>query len=108
MDTLVKIVVEYRFQYGIVPYMKGGKNIMATNDNNTVDSTVVYLVVESSKRYKSRPYISIFESKSFTNYNSAKLLAEALNNSRESDDDKKNCYSVSSVAIPNRVYEMTE
>ena len=89
---------------------------MATNDTKVVftentipvDSTVVYLVVESSKRYKSRPYISIFESKSFTNYNSAKLLAEALNNSRESDDDKKNSYSVSSVAIPNRVYEMTE
>ena len=89
---------------------------MATNDTKVVftentipvDSTVVYLVVESSKRYKSRPYISIFESKSFTNYNSAKLLAEALNNSRESDDDKKNFYSVSSVAIPNRVYEMTE
>ena len=96
--------------------MKGGKNIMATNDTKVVftentipvDSTVVYLVVESSKRYKSRPYISIFESKSFTNYKSAKLLAEALNNSRESDDDKKNFYSVSSVAIPNRVYEMTE
>ena len=96
--------------------MKGGKNIMATNDTKVVftentipvDSTVVYLVVESSKRYKSRPYISIFESKSFTNYKSAKLLAEALNNSRESDDDKKNSYSVSSVAIPNRVYEMTE
>jgi len=89
---------------------------MATNDTKVVftentipvDSTVVYLVVESSKRYKSRPYISIFESKSFTNYKSAKLLAEALNNSRESDDDKKNSYSVSSVAIPNRVYEMTE
>ena len=89
---------------------------MATNDTKVVftentipvDSTVVYLVVESSKRYKSRPYISIFESKSFTNYKSAKLLAEALNNSRESDDDKKNSYSVSSVAIPNRLYKISE
>tara|TARA_R100001086_G_scaffold85458_1_gene41737 strand:- start:151 stop:411 length:261 start_codon:yes stop_codon:yes gene_type:complete len=86
--------------------MKGGKN-MATNDNK-VDSTVVYLVVESSKRYKSRPYISIFEHKSFTNHKSATLLANALNGSRESDDDKNSFYSVSSVAIPNRLYKMSE
>ena len=103
---MVTLVLVHRFQYGIVPYMKGGKN-MATNDNK-VDSTVVYLVVESSKRYKSRPYISIFEHKSFTNHKSATLLANALNGSRESDDDKNSFYSVSSVAIPNRLYKMSE
>ena len=86
--------------------MKGGKKDMA--DDNAVNSKVMYMVVETSKRYSGVPRVDIFEGKTFENMQSAKLLSDALNKSRcpISDVDKdgfyEKQYSVSNMRAPER------
>jgi|TARA_B100001248_G_C27387854_1_gene460645 hypothetical protein len=89
--------------------MKGGKKDMA--DDNAVNSKVMYMVVETSKRYSGVPRVDIFEGKTFENMQSAKLLSDALNKSRcpISDVDKdgfyEKQYSVSNMRAPERFWK---
>ena len=89
--------------------MKGGKKDMA--DDNAVNSKVMYMVVETSKRYSGVPRVDIFEGKTFENMQSAKLLSDALNKSRcpISDVDKdgfyEKQYSVSNMRARERFWK---
>ena len=93
MDTLVKIVVEYRFSCGIVPYKKGGNIYMEK----------LYMVIVADKRHIGRPMTSVFEHKCFEHESTANAIADALN--KESDDKDKH-YSVTSIEVPSHLIVM--
>ena len=89
MDTLVKIVLEYRFYCGIVPYRK-----------EEIHMEKLYVVIVADKRHIGRPMTSVFEHKCFEHESTANAIADALN---KESDDKDTHYSVTSVGVPSHM-----
>ena len=92
MDTLVKIVLVYRFSCGIVPYRK-----------EEIHMEKLYMVIVADKRHIGRPMTTVFEHKCFEHESTAKAIADALN---KEDSDLDKYYSVTSVEVPSKMIVM--
>ena len=94
MDTLVKIVLVYRFSCGIVPYRK-----------EEIHMEKLYMVIVADKRHIGRPMTTVFEHKCFQHESTATAIADALNK-EDGSTDKTKYYSVTSVEVPSHMIVM--